>query len=170
MQINKMFFLITLLFSVIFCLLISPTFALDPNSRMQDRYSSPSTGKILPPSTSGRAPVTKKHMTADQKFLALFSRVATLEQTVSALQAQNQTQAQQIAELKQVISVQSGGTVTIQAPGTLKIIAGGTLNMAGSTIDMNAAITGAHGILKADTMMATTMAAKTYSPGAGNIW
>ena len=162
MQINKMFFLMTLLFSATFCLLISPTFALDPNFRMQDRFSSPS--------TSGRAPVTKKHMTADQKFLALFSRVATLEQTVSALQAQNQTQAQQIAQLQQIISVQSGGTVTIQAPGTLKIVAGGTLNMAGSTIDMNAAITGAHGILKADTMMATTMAAKTYSPGAGNIW
>lgn len=42
--------------------------------------------------------------------------------------------------------------------------------MAGSTVDINAAITGVHGMLKADTMMTTTITAKSYTPGAGNIW
>jgi hypothetical protein len=49
-------------------------------------------------------------------------------------------------------------------------MAGGMLNMAGSTINLNAPITGAHGILKADTMMTTTVIANSYTPGAGNIW
>ena len=49
-------------------------------------------------------------------------------------------------------------------------IAGGNLNLNGSTIDLKATITGAHGIFKADTMMMTNISAKTYSPGAGNIW
>jgi hypothetical protein len=100
----------------------------------------------------------------------IFSKLAALEQTVATLQNQNTAQAQHIAQLQQVITVQSGGTVTIQAPGTLKLTAGGTLKMTGSTIDLNAAITGAHGILKADTMVTKTVIAQSYTPGAGNIW
>ena len=142
--------------------------ALDANPRIQERYSSPSTGKILSP--SGREPVTKKQPTPEQKFNLIFSKLSKLEQTVSTLQNQVSAQAQQIAQLRQVISVNSAGTVTIQAPSALKIIAGGNLNMSGATIDINTAITGVHGMLKADTMMTTTVIAQSYTPGAGNIW
>lgn len=44
------------------------------------------------------------------------------------------------------------------------------MKLSGSKIDMNAPITGVHGILKADTMMTTTVIANSYTPGAGNIW
>jgi hypothetical protein len=37
-------------------------------------------------------------------------------------------------------------------------------------MEVNAAITGVHGILKADTMMTNTVIAQSYTPGAGNIW
>lgn len=96
--------------------------------------------------------------------------MAKFEQIVATLQNQVTVQAQQIAKLRQIIAVNSSGVVTIQAPGTLNINAGGNLNMSGSTIDINAAIAGVHGILKADTMMTTTVIAKSYTPGAGNIW
>lgn len=94
----------------------------------------------------------------------------TLEQTAATLQNQVTVQAQLIAQLRQVIAVNASGVVTIQAPGTLNISAGGNLNLSGSTMDLNAAIAGVHGILKADTMMTTTVIAQSYTPGAGNIW
>jgi hypothetical protein len=157
-------------FIFLFWLSLSPALALDPNPGIQDRYSSSSTGKIMTPSSSGQETFTKQQLTTDQKFNLIFSKLAALEQTVATLQNHVTAQAQQIAQLKQVISVHSSGTVTIQAPGTLKITAGGTLNIAGSTVDVNAAITGIHGMLKADTLMTTTVIAQSYTPGAGNIW
>ena len=170
MQGTKFSFVTTGIIWAFLCVSIPFVLAMDANSRVQDRYSPPSTGKITSPSSSGQEPFSKSPPTTDQKFNLVFSKLAALEQTVATLQNQVTTQAQLIAQLKQIISVQSGGTVTIQAPGTLKLIAGGNLTLAGSTIDMNAPITGAHGILKADTMMTTTVIAQTYTPGAGNIW
>jgi TolA-binding protein len=163
-------FLTTGMICVMLFVFISSTVALDNNPNVQDRFSSPTTGKILSPSTARPEPPTKMQPTTDQKFTTIFSKLAALEQTVTTLQNQVNVQAQFIAQLKQVISVNSSGTVTIQALGTLKLIAGGNLTLAGSTIDMNAPITGAHGILKADTMMTTTVIAQSYTPGAGNIW
>jgi len=163
-------FTITLICAVL-CVAFSSALALDANPKIQDRYSSPSTGKVIsPPSSSERAPVTKKQPTPDQKFNLIFSKIATLEQTVTTLQSQVTVQAQQIAQLRQVIAVNSSGVVTIQAPGTLNISAGGNLNMSGSTVDVKAAIAGVHGMLKANTMMTTTITAQSYTPGAGNIW
>lgn len=147
----------------------SMALALNATPRVQDHYSSPSTGRAISPSSSGQEHV-KKQPTPDQKFDVIYSKLATLEQTVAALQNQVTAQAQLIAQLKQVISVNSSGTVSIQAPGTLNMTAGGTVKLSGSKIDMNAPITGVHGILKADTMMTTTVIANSYTPGAGNIW
>ncbi len=168
MQPFKTSLILSALIMMCLCLSISTAFALDPNTGIQDRYSSPSKGQILSP--SGREPVTKKQPTTEQKFNLLFSKMAKLEQTVATLQNQVTVQAQHIAQLRQIIAVNSSGVVTIQAPGTLNINAGGNLNMSGSTLDIKAAITGIHGILKADTMMTTTVIAKSYTPGAGNIW
>jgi hypothetical protein len=147
----------------------SPSSALDPQTGIQDPNRPSSTGKIRVP-FSTQETLTKQQPTADQKFSTIFSKLAALEQTVATLHNKNTAQAQHIAQLQQVISVQSGGTVTIQAPGTLKLTAGGTLKMAGSKIDVQAPITGVHGMLKADTMITTTVIAQTYTPGAGNIW
>jgi hypothetical protein len=148
----------------------STAFALEANPRVQDRFSSPSKGKIIPPSSSGQEPFTKQQPTTEQKFNLIFSKLSALEQTVVNLQNQVSAQAQLITQLRQVISVNSSGVVTIQAPGTLKIIAGGNMNLSGGLIDINAGITGIHGMLKADTMMTSTVIAQTYTPGAGNIW
>lgn len=123
--------------------LFTSALALDTNQRIQDPYSASSAGKILSPSTARPEPPTKMPPTTDQKFITIFSKLAGLEQTGTTLQNQVNVQAQLITQLKQLISVNSSGTVTIQAPGTLKITVGGTLNMAGSTVDVNPAITAA---------------------------
>lgn len=162
-------FTITLICAVLL-VASSSSMALDANPRVQDRYSSPSTGKIISPSSSSRENVTKKQPTTDQKFTTIFSKLATLEQTVTTLRNQVNVQAQLIAQLRQVIAVHFSGVVTIQAPGTLNINAGGNLNMSGSTVDVKAAIAGVHGMLKANTMLTTTITSQSYSPGAGNIW
>lgn len=167
-------FYVSLLTTGMICVMyfvsISSAVALDNNLNVQDRYSSPSAGKRLSPSTTRSEPPTKMQPTTEQKFTTIFSKLATLEQTVATLQNQVNVQAQLIAQLKQVISVNSSGTVTIQAPGTLNMTAGGMVKLSGSKIDMNAAMTGIHGMLKADTLMTTTVIAQTYTPGAGNIW
>lgn len=161
-------FLVAALNVVVLFGLLTSGLAEDANPRIQDRVSPSSTRKILSP--SGREPVTKALPTTDQKFTTIFSKLTTLEQTVATLQNQVTAQAQLITQLKQVISVNSSGTVTIQASGTLKIAAGGNLNLSGGTVNVNTAITGIHGILKADTLMTNTVIAKSYTPGAGNIW
>ena len=170
MQRNKFSIVTTGLICAVLFVPLSFTLALDATPKIQDRYSSPSTGRVISPSSSGQEHVTKKQPTPDQKFDVIFSKLAALEQTVSTLQNQVTVQAQLIAQLKQVISVNSSGTVTIQAPGMLNMTAGGMVKVSGSKIDMNAAITGVHGMLKADTVKTTTVIAKTYTPGAGNIW
>jgi len=168
MQPVKLSLILGGLFGVVLCLSVSPARALEPNPGIPERYSFPSKGQILSP--SGREPVTKKQPTIQQNCDLIFIKLATLEQTVATLQNQVAVQAQHISQLRQVIAVNSSGVVTIQAPGTLNISAGGTLNMSGSTLDIKTAIAGFHGILKADTMMTTTVIAQTYTPGAGNIW
>lgn len=157
---------------ILFCLMMlwsaSLGFALDPKTGIQDRYSSSLKGKTLSPSE--RDPITKQQPTPEQKFDLIFSKLTTLEQTVATLQSQVNVQAQYIAQLRQVIVVNSSGAVTIQAPNILNISAGSTLNMAASLVDVRAGLTGVHGTLKSDTLISTNVISASYSPGAGNIW
>ena len=92
------------------------------------------------------------------------------QQTVATLQSQVTVQAQYIAQLRQVIAVNTSGAVTIQAPNILNISAGSTVNMAASLVDVRAGLTGVHGTFKADTLISTNVISASYSPGAGNIW
>ncbi len=156
------------LFIIVIGAILSPALALDPNSHIRDRYSSPSKGRQLSPPSP--ASTTKQPPTLEQRVDYLTAKIATLEQTVNILQTQVTAQAQQLNQLAQVISVNSSGTVTIQAPNVLNLSAGSTLNLSSSLIDMKAGLTGVHGVLKADTMITNTITSSTYTPGAGNIW
>ncbi len=180
MQLHRYAFLLTrYLTTLILCLsFFPPVLALDPNSGVQQRRSSPDSRQSIAPSQgtpkvpphSGRNISTKTQPTTEQLLSSMSAKLATLEHTVSLLQNQVSAQTQQIAQLKQIISINSSGTVTIQAPGTLKFTAGGTLDVSASMVDVKAAIAGFHGMLKGDTMMTNTIIAQTYTPGAGNIW
>ncbi|HQU27711.1 MAG: hypothetical protein KC563_07855 [Nitrospira sp.] len=146
----------------------SQALAADVSPNIQDRYSSPSKGRVLLPSEKPRTP--KQPPTIEQRLDYLTSKIATLEQTVTTLQSQVIVQTQQIAQLRQVISVHSSGAVTIQAPNILNISAGSTVKLEASLVDVKAGLTGVHGVLKADTVITTNVISPSYSPGAGNIW
>lgn len=168
MQILKISFILSCLFSLVVSIAISPVFALDPKTDIQDRYSSPSKDILLSP--SGQNPVTKQPPTIEQRLDYVTSKVSALEQTVATLQSQVTVQAQYIAQLQQVITFNSSGAVTIQAPNILNLQAGSTLNLAASLVDVRAGLTGIHSTLKADTVITTNVISASYSPGAGNIW
>jgi len=163
---------ISLILSCLFIMVLGPilslALALDPNSNIRDRYSSPSKERLLSP--PGKESMTKQPPTLEQRVDYLAAKVTTLEQTVNTLQTQVAAQSQHIAQLRQVISVNSSGAVTIQAPNVLNIQSGSTLNLASSLVDVKAGLTGVHGTLKTDTMISTNVISSSYAPGAGNIW
>jgi hypothetical protein len=61
-----------------------------------------------------------------------------------------------------------GGAVT--ADGGTTTITGGVINIEGGQVNLDAAMTHASGVLQADTVIADSVVASSYSPGAGNVW
>jgi phage gp45-like len=75
------------------------------------------------------------------------------------------------------IKIDSSG-VTINAP-TAKVqitaagevdIAAPTVNITAPAVNVSAALSTFSGVVQCDVLLATTVAAATYAPGAGNIW
>jgi hypothetical protein len=62
----------------------------------------------------------------------------------------------------------SGGAVT--SDGGTTTITGGVVNIDGGQVNLNAAMTHASGVLQADTLIANSVVASSYTPGAGNVW
>lgn len=61
------------------------------------------------------------------------------------------------------------GTVTVSTPGKL-VLQAATLEINGSQVVLNTPMVQCTGTLQADTVIANTVAAATYTPGAGNVW
>jgi hypothetical protein len=61
------------------------------------------------------------------------------------------------------------GKVSIRAAGVLRISAAKVEIDAGG-VDVNAAITNFAGVVQCDTLVANSVVAASYVPGAGNIW
>jgi phage gp45-like len=72
----------------------------------------------------------------------------------------------------------SGATIRISTPGGLvgtptanvQITAAGEIDITAPTVKVSAAMTSFSGVVQCDLLQATTVAAATYTPGAGNIW
>jgi len=62
-----------------------------------------------------------------------------------------------------------GGTVTVRAVGTL-VLQAATVEVVASQVTLNAPVVQCAGVLEASAVIAQTVAAATYTPGAGNIW
>ncbi len=62
----------------------------------------------------------------------------------------------------------AGGAVTSDGGNTT--ITGGTVTIEGGQVNINAAMTQASGVLQADTLIANSVVASSYTPGAGNVW
>jgi hypothetical protein len=61
------------------------------------------------------------------------------------------------------------GKVTVSTPGKLELQAA-ELEINSSQVVMNAAMLRCSGVLQADTVIANTVSAASYTPGAGNVW
>jgi len=61
------------------------------------------------------------------------------------------------------------GKVTVGSPGKLELQAA-LVEINGSAVMINAATVQCSGVLKTDTLIANTVSAASYTPGAGNVW
>lgn len=65
---------------------------------------------------------------------------------------------------------QGGGLQEISNGGSIVRVTPGTVEISGGIVNVNAAMTNVNGLLKTNTLMADSVIASSYTPGAGNIW
>jgi hypothetical protein len=61
------------------------------------------------------------------------------------------------------------GKVTVSSPARL-VVQAAEIEINGSLIEVNAATLRCSGVVQADTVIANTVVAASYTPGAGNVW
>jgi hypothetical protein len=61
------------------------------------------------------------------------------------------------------------GKVTVSTPGTL-VLQAAMVEINGAQVVLNAPMVQCSGVLQADTVIANTVVAASYTPGAGNVW
>jgi hypothetical protein len=75
------------------------------------------------------------------------------------------------------LSHSGGSTVKLHATGVIELSASSTIRLTASRVEVRAGIieleagmVKTSGVLKCDTLMANSVVASSYPPGAGNIW
>ena len=61
------------------------------------------------------------------------------------------------------------GKVTVKSPGKL-VLQAALIEIDGSMVQVNAATLQCSGTVQAETLIATSVVAANYTPGAGNVW
>ena len=65
---------------------------------------------------------------------------------------------------------EGGGLQEISNGGSIVRVTPGTVEISGGIVNVDAAMTNVNGLLKTNTLMADSVVASSYTPGAGNIW
>ena len=99
----------------------------------------------------------------------LTQRLQTLEQQVSSLQTLVSTLQSQLTKMTSAIQVDNAGNVTITQSGKFTVNAT-TVDISAGSINAHAGMSKFSGVVKADTVITNSVASKSYTPGAGNIW
>jgi len=60
--------------------------------------------------------------------------------------------------------------IAIQASAAVKVTAGGPVDVSASIVNVNAGMSKFSGVVQCDTLIANSVVASNYTPGAGNIW
>ena len=68
------------------------------------------------------------------------------------------------------IKARNGATVTITSGGGIEITANTKVTVTAPMVDVKAAMAKFSGVVKCETLVATTVVGSTYTPGAGNVW
>ncbi len=58
----------------------------------------------------------------------------------------------------------------VTSDGGTTTVTGGVVNISGGAVNIDAAMTHASGVVQADTVIANSVVASSYTPGAGNTW
>ena len=61
------------------------------------------------------------------------------------------------------------GKITVSTPGKL-VLQAATIEINGSQVEVNAGTLRCSGVIQADTVIANSVEAASYTPGAGNVW
>ncbi len=110
--------------------------------------------------------------------------VPSPEKRIAALERANAALAARLAALEAALIVGRNGQVRIESAVGIKLVApqidvlaSGLLKAAGTIADisagavkLNAGQVIATGLVKCDTLLANSVIASSYSPGAGNVW
>lgn len=88
--------------------------------------------------------------------------IAALEARVASLEAQ-------LATLLGGISVTPAGNVSISTGARVEIQAA-VIALSGGIVNLDSALVNCDGVVKCDTLVASTVTGASYTPGAGNIW
>ena len=97
-------------------------------------------------------------------FRPLGDDPGALRQRLDAMQAALEAQQRQLEQL-----AGAAAAVQLRADGVL-VINAARVEMNAATVTFNAAMVQASGVVRCDTIVATTVVGASYTPGAGNIW
>jgi len=104
---------------------------------------------------------------------------------VEAASGQEKVEIETPAGVKATLTDESGGKITLEAAGNtitmdtqgVSIQAGskvsvtaGQVEVSAGQVTVNAGISQFSGVVRCDTLVATTVVGTTYTPGAGNVW
>lgn len=68
------------------------------------------------------------------------------------------------------LTASAGGELELSAAGARIVIAIGSVRIEASTVEVNSAQARFSGVVQCDTLIANSVVAASYTPGAGNIW
>jgi len=112
----------------------------------------------------------------------LRARIQELEGRVAALQGQAQQNpgadlAGRLAVLEGAIQIDGNrlrlhgaGAVEIHSAGAITLDAGSQVRMAAGNVELNSALLRVHGTAQSVQVVTDAVVAKSYTPGAGNVW
>jgi type VI secretion system (T6SS) baseplate-like injector VgrG len=69
-----------------------------------------------------------------------------------------------------VVSTAGGATLRVNAAGTITIAAPAGIDLKAATVTVEAGMVKTSGVLECETLIARSVVAESYTPGAGNIW
>lgn len=96
-------------------------------------------------------------------------RLAALEAELGALRRSLDHALERLGALEQAVSCDAAGNVSINAPGSLRLSAAAAAQLDCAALRLNTPMVQCSDVLKCSTLIATSVVASSYTPGAGNL-
>jgi len=97
-------------------------------------------------------------------------QVEELRETIDRLMAVIDVRDDEVRIHASEIEIEADVTLQLNSGANISIDAGASLDVTAGTYTCNAAMAQFTGVVRCDTIIATTVTGATYTPGAGNLW